>query len=73
MATDRFIATKLHAHKNGSHKGISPNKEFLIKISTPVLTKKYSETIMIKKPNIKTIISPFLAEIDFRKTKIIAI
>jgi hypothetical protein len=48
-----LIATYPYPHKNGSHKGITPNKLLRTKVSTPVLTKIYSIPNMIINPRIK--------------------
>jgi hypothetical protein len=47
------MATNPYPHKNGSHKGMRSNKEFLLKVSTPVLTNKYSAAIITINPKIR--------------------
>jgi hypothetical protein len=66
------MATNPYAHKNGSQRGISPNKVFLLNVSTPVLINKYSEAIIIKNPNARMRKS-FLSLFIIRAMKIIPI
>ena len=47
------MVTKAYAHKNGNQSGIKPNKVFLKNVSTPVLTKNASESVMPIRPNKK--------------------
>ena len=53
IITALFIATKLYAHKKGSHNGMTPKRLFRRNVSTPVEVKKYSEISMMKNPKIK--------------------
>jgi len=54
---DRLIATNPYAQRNGSQKGIKPNKLLRLNRSTPVLTRRISNRVIAKKPNMKIGIS----------------
>lgn len=47
------MTTKAYAQRNGSQKGMIPNKVCRLNVSTPVDMKKYSEKNKPKKPNIQ--------------------
>lgn len=47
------IATKPYAHKTGSQTGMSPNRVFLWKVSTPVLMKSDSDAVMTRSQKTK--------------------
>jgi hypothetical protein len=59
MRTARLIATNPYAQRIGSHSGMIPKSEFLIKNSTPVFINKYSHNSMTKNPKKKIVISYF--------------
>src|SRR3989338_4779466 len=55
-----LIATKPCPHKNGSHKGIVLNNEFLMNVSTPVDIKIHSNMIIKINPPTNTAHSLFV-------------